>query len=60
MHYVLIKDFNTFMFDHALHHRTKYFVVIVYKLLVQKKEMKHHVKDWFKIIGRQRIKMCIR
>ena len=59
MHYVLIKDFNTFMFDNTLHHRTKYFVVIVYKLLVQKKEMKHHVKNCFEIIGRQMIKMCI-
>ena len=35
--YVLIKDFNTFMCNHTLHRRKKYFVVIVYKFLVQKK-----------------------
>ena len=35
--YVLIKDFNTFMYDHILHHGKNIFVVIVYKLLVQKK-----------------------
>ena len=36
-HYVLIKDFNTPMYDHTLHHGKSIFVVIVYKLLVQKK-----------------------
>ena len=36
-HYVLIKDFSTFMYDHALHCRKNIFVVIVYKLLLQKK-----------------------
>ena len=35
-HYVLIKDLNTFMYD-TLHHEKKYFAIIVYKLLVQKK-----------------------
>ena len=34
-HYVLIKDFNTFIFDHTLHRGKKKFVVIVYKLLLQ-------------------------
>ena len=36
-HYVLIKDFNTFMYNHTLHHEKNIFVVIVYKLSVQKK-----------------------
>ena len=35
-HYVLVKDFNTFMYNHALQHRKNIFD-IVYKLLVQKK-----------------------
>ena len=34
--YVLIKGFNTLMYDHILHHGKHIFVVIVYKLLVQK------------------------
>ena len=33
------------------------FVVIVYKLLVQKKYIKRHVKDCLKINGKQIIKM---
>ena len=36
-HYALIKDFNTFIYDHALHHGKKHFVLIACKLLVQKK-----------------------
>ena len=35
--YVLIKDFNTFMYDHILHQGKNIFVVTVYKLLEQKK-----------------------
>ena len=35
-HYVLIKDFITFIYDHTLHGK-KIFLVIVYKLFVQKK-----------------------
>ena len=39
-HYVLIKDFNTLMYDHTLHHGRKCFcfVAIVCKLSVQKKD----------------------
>ena len=37
IHYVLTKDFNTFMYDNTLHRRRKHFAVIVYKLSVQKK-----------------------
>ena len=36
-HYVLIKEFNTFMYDHTLHRRKTIFFVIVYKLSLQKK-----------------------
>ena len=36
-HYVLTKDFNMFMYHYTLHHEKNIFVVIVYKLLVQKK-----------------------
>ena len=35
--YLLIKDFNTFMYDHTLHREKNILTVIVYKLLVQKK-----------------------
>ena len=33
-HYVHIKDFNTFMYDHTLHRGKNIFAAIVYKLLV--------------------------
>ena len=36
-HYILIKDFNTFMYNHTLSRGRKHFVVIVYKRLVQQK-----------------------
>ena len=51
-HYVLIKDFNTFMYDHTLHRGKSVFAVIVCKLLVQTKEIS---KCHFKINGKQRI-----
>ena len=35
--YLLIKDFNTFMYDHTLHRGKNILTVIAYKLLVQKK-----------------------
>ena len=33
-HYVLIKDFNMFLYDHTLHRRKRN--IVVYRLLVQK------------------------
>ena len=37
IHYVLIKDFDSFVYDHTLHRERKLFFVIFYMLLVQKK-----------------------
>ena len=36
-HYVLINNFNTFIYYHRLHRGRKIFTVIVYEPLVQKK-----------------------
>ena len=36
-HYVLIKDFNTFMYNYTLHCGKNIFVAIIYKLVVQQK-----------------------
>ena len=36
-HYVLIKDFNTFMYNHTLSRGRQHFAVIVYKRLLQQK-----------------------
>ena len=35
--YVLIKNFNTFMYKHTFHHGKNIFVVILSKILMQKK-----------------------
>ena len=50
--YVLIKNFDTFMYNHTLHHGKKIFTVIVYKLLLQNK-----YENCFKINDKQRIIM---
>ena len=56
-YYVLINDFNTFMYFYTIHGGRKHFQFIVYKRLVQKKILKSHVKDSFKTNGKQMIKM---
>ena len=56
-HYVLIKDFNTFMYDLSLHRGKNIFAVIAYRLLVQKKTLESHIKDCSKINSKQRIIM---
>ena len=56
-YYVLINDFNTFMYSYTIHGGRKHFHFIVYKRLVQKKILKSHVKDSFKTNGKQMIKM---
>ena len=36
MHYVLVKDFSTFMYDHTLHHGRKHFSCYCLKALSSK------------------------
>ena len=47
-HYVLVKDFSTFMYDHTLYREkeTSLLTSSTTKLL------KSHVNDWFKISGK--------
>ena len=56
MHHVLIKDFNTFMYDHTLYCGRKRFCYCLQAFSTEKM-LKCHVKDCFKINGRQMIKM---
>ena len=55
-HYVLIKDFNTFMYDHTLHHGRKHFHYYCLQAFSTKEILERHIKDWFKINGKQMIK----
>ena len=56
-HYVLIKDFNTFMYAHTVHSGRKQFCCYCLQAFSTEKTLKCHVKDGFKINGKQVIKM---
>ena len=53
--HVLIKDFNTFIYDHTLHHGKKRCCCL--QAFSTKEILKCHIKDGFKINGKQRIIM---
>ena len=53
-HYLLIKDFNTFMYDYALHHGKHFCCLQVFST---EEILKHHINDCFKINGKQMIQM---
>ena len=57
-HFVLIKDFNTFMYDHTLHCEKKKFCCYCLKPFRTAEKLKCHIKDYFKINGKQTIKMA--
>ena len=56
-HYVLIKDFNTFMYDHTLHSGKKHFCRYCLQAFSTEEISKCHIKDYFKINDKQRIIM---
>ena len=56
-YYVLIKDFNTFMYGHNLHRGRKYFCCHYLQAFSTEEILKRHIKDCFKISGKQRIVM---
>ena len=51
------QDFNIFMHDHTLHRRRKHFYRCCLKAFSTEEISKCHIKDCFKINGKQRIKM---
>ena len=55
-HYVLIKYFNIFMYDHTLHCGRKHFCCYCLQAFSTEEILKH-MKDYFKINGRKRIIM---
>ena len=56
-HYVLIKDSNTFMYDHTLHHGKKHFCRYCLESFGTEETLKRSINDFFKINGKQRIIM---
>ena len=51
-HYVHIKDFNAFMYDHTLHRARKHFCQYCLQALSSEKILQIHIKDCFKINGK--------
>ena len=52
-HYVFIKDFNAFIYDHTLHRERKHFV----QFFRTAEKLKCHIKNCFKINGKKTVKM---
>ena len=56
IYYVIINDFDKFMYSHLLHRGRKHFVVIVYLLSPQKKLQSAILKIAFKLMVNKRLK----
>ena len=59
-HYVLMKDFNTFIYDHTLHLGRKPFYRYCLQAFSTEEILKRRIQDCFKINGKQRIIMSIK
>ena len=57
MHYVLIKDFNTFIYDYTLHRGRKNFCRDCLQAFSTREILKNHVNVCFKINGKQIIEI---
>ena len=55
--YVLINDFNRFMYYHSLHRVRKHFCRHCLHAFITKDVLKHHITYCFQINGKQKIKM---
>ena len=56
-HYVLIKNFNKFMFDQSKHNCKKYFCMYCLQCFSREDVLAEHVKNCISINGKQAIKM---
>ena len=56
-HYVLIKDFNTFTYDHSIHRGRKHFCRYCLHAFITEEILKGHIKDCIKINAKQKIEM---
>ena len=57
IHYVLIKDFKTFMLDHTLHRGRKYFCHHYLQAFSSEEILEFHSKGCSNIIRKQKIKI---
>ena len=56
-HFVLIKDFNTFLYNHTLHGGRQHFGRYCLQAISTEETLKRHIKHCFKINGKKRIIM---
>ena len=56
-HYTVIKNFNTSMYEHTLHRGRKHLCCYCLQAFSTEATLKSHIKDYFKINGKQRIKI---
>ena len=56
-HYVFIKDFNTFMYNHTLRRVRKHFCRYCLQSFRSARKLKCHIKNCFKINDKQSVKM---
>ena len=56
-HYVLIKNFNRFMYDHSLYRGRKHFCPYCLDAVITEETLIGHIKDCFKINGKKTIKI---
>ena len=54
--YVLIKNFNTFLYDYTLHRERRYFGRYCSQDFKTVETLTCHIKNYFNINGKQRIK----
>ena len=57
-HHVLIRDFNTFMYNQTLHRGRKHFWLYCLQFLSAAQILERHNNDCFEINGKQKIKMA--
>ena len=57
--YVLIKEFNRFIYDHSLHRGRKHFYRYCLHAFITEEISKRHIKDCFEINGKKRLR-CLR
>ena len=50
-----MKDFNTFMYDHTLHHGKEHFFHYCLQAFSAEKTSKRHIKECIKINGKEMI-----
>ena len=56
-YYVLVKDFNTFLYDHTLHCRRNHICCLCLQAFCTEKKLKSHINKSFQISVKQMIKM---